>query len=88
MRLLILPALLAPLALGACVQGGVPSTGSTTGDAAIVGAAGGAILGQALGGDTEATLGGAAAGAAIGAGTATVAGRNTCVDSFGQSYAC
>ena len=49
---------------------GCVSTGSQTGDGAVVGAAGGALLGQMVGGDTKATLAGAAigglAGAAIG----------------------
>ena len=76
-------ALAALLALGACV----PSTGSTTGDAAIIGAAGGAALGNAVGEDTESTLIGAAAGAAIGAGVAQ-ANQPRCVDQFGQPVRC
>lgn len=87
MQKTVIAALLAtPLLLGACV----PSTGSNVGDGAVVGALGGAALGQAIGGDTEATLGGAAAGAAIGAGTVAASGRQqrTCQDQFGRTYAC
>jgi len=53
------------IALTGCV-----STGSQTGDGAVLGAAGGALVGQAIGRNTGATLAGAAigglAGAAIG----------------------
>lgn len=49
---------------------GCVSTGSQTGDGALIGAGAGALLGQAVGGNTGATLAGAAlgglAGAAIG----------------------
>jgi osmotically inducible lipoprotein OsmB len=49
---------------------GCVSTGSQTGDGALIGAAGGALVGQAIGHNTGATLAGAAigglAGAAIG----------------------
>ena len=83
-KLFLAPVLCAPLLLGACI----PSTGSTTGDAAVVGGLGGAALGQAIGGDTEATLGGAAAGAAIGAGVAAANRPRNCVDSFGRAVAC
>jgi osmotically inducible lipoprotein OsmB len=49
---------------------GCVSTGSQTGDGALIGAAGGALVGQAIGHNTGSTLAGAAigglAGAAIG----------------------
>jgi len=49
---------------------GCVSTGSQTGDGALIGAGAGALLGQAVGGNTGSTLAGAAigglAGAAIG----------------------
>jgi uncharacterized protein YcfJ len=49
---------------------GCVSTGSQTGDGALIGAGAGALIGQAIGRDTGATLAGAAlgglAGAAIG----------------------
>jgi uncharacterized protein YcfJ len=50
------------------------------GTGALVGAAGGALLGQAIGGNTESTLigaaGGALAGAAVGAATTPKGSRN------------
>ncbi|WP_375260347.1 glycine zipper 2TM domain-containing protein [Palleronia sp.] len=49
------------LALAACTATGDPQS-----DRALAGAAGGALIGQILGGDTEASLLGAVAGAAIG----------------------
>ncbi len=46
------------------------------GTGALAGAAGGALLGQAIGGNTESTLIGAAAGAVIGTGVAAATGPN------------
>lgn len=46
---------------------GCVSTGSKTGDAALVGAGTGAVAGQLIGGSTKATLTGAAIGAGLGA---------------------
>lgn len=46
------------------------------GTGALAGAAGGALLGQAIGGDTESTLIGAAAGAVIGTGVAAATDPN------------
>lgn len=62
-----LMALGAALSLSACQS---VSTGNPTTDRAAVGAAGGAVLGQALGGDTESTVGGAALGGLAGGLTA------------------
>jgi hypothetical protein len=51
--------------LGACTDAyGNPDNRSTS---AIIGGAGGAMIGQAIGGDTESTLIGTAAGAGLGA---------------------
>ncbi len=60
-------ALLAPAAFGlaACTDAyGNPDNRSTS---AIIGAGGGAMIGQAIGGDTKSTLIGTAGGAALGA---------------------
>ncbi|SFZ98227.1 Outer membrane lipoprotein omp16 precursor [hydrothermal vent metagenome] len=46
---------------------GCVSTGSQTGDGALIGAGAGALLGQAIGGNTGATLAGAAVGGLAGA---------------------
>jgi hypothetical protein len=58
-------ALLAALPLAACV-----STGDPTTDRVAIGAAGGAVMGQLLGGDTTATLAGAVLGGIAGGVTA------------------
>lgn len=50
---------------------------TSTQQGAVLGAAGGAIAGQVIGGDTKATLIGAATGAAAGGVIGNVAGRNT-----------
>jgi len=46
---------------------GCVSTGSKTGDSALIGAGTGAVAGQLIGGNTGATLGGAVIGGALGA---------------------
>lgn len=50
---------------------------TSTQQGAVLGAAGGAIAGQVIGGDTKATLIGAATGAAAGGVIGNVTGRNT-----------
>lgn len=55
----------AAFGLGACTDAyGNPDNRATS---AIIGGAGGAMIGQAIGGDTESTLIGTAGGAALGA---------------------
>jgi len=68
---------------------GCVSTGSQTGDGALIGAGAGALLGQAIGGNTGATL----AGAAIGAGAGALIGNNEekknrryYRDNYGETY--
>lgn len=80
------------LAGGAAViaMAGCASTGtSTTTDGALVGAAGGALVGQAVGHDTKSTLVGAAlggvAGAAIGA-NEEQKNRRYYRDEYGHTY--
>ena len=46
---------------------GCVSTGSKTGDSALIGAGTGAVAGQLIGGSTKATVAGAAIGAGLGA---------------------
>ena len=82
------PAILVPLfpfALAACV-----STGSHVGNGAVGGAAIGAVGGQLVGGDTEATLLGAGLGAAVGAAAAaeTAPRRRICQDAAGNRFEC
>jgi len=55
---------------------------------AVVGGVGGALIGQAVGGDTESTLIGAAVGATAGAllGAATTPGQCRYRDAYGREY--
>lgn len=62
-------------ALAALILSGCQMTGDPMTDRAAVGAAGGAVIGNLLGGDTESTLAGALLGGAAGA--ATAQGRRT-----------
>jgi len=57
-------AVLAAMALASCAQ---TESQQRAGTGALVGAAGGALVGQAIGGNTESTLIGAAGGALLGA---------------------
>jgi uncharacterized membrane protein len=64
-HLIILTALGAAAALAACTRpDGTPDTRMNS---ALIGAAGGAMIGQAVGGDSRSTLIGAASGAGLGA---------------------
>lgn len=71
MKLATASAVLMTLAITACSQ--TPQQQRATGGAAL-GAAGGALIGQAIGGNTESTLIGAGAGALLGAVLATSGG--------------
>lgn len=71
MKLATASAVLMTLAIAACSQ--TPQQQRATGGAAL-GAAGGALVGQAIGGNTESTLIGAGAGALLGAVLATSSG--------------
>jgi outer membrane lipoprotein SlyB len=70
-------AALAALALSGCAQ---TESQQRAGTGALVGAAGGALVGQAIGGNTESTLIGAGAGALLGA----VVGSSTAPKNRGE----
>jgi outer membrane lipoprotein SlyB len=73
----LIAAALAALALSGCAQ---TESQQRAGTGALVGAAGGALVGQAIGGNTESTLIGAGAGALLGA----VVGSSTAPKNRGE----
>lgn len=80
-KLAAVAAILLTTALVGCSETTSPQQRSA-GTGALVGAAGGALVGQALGGDTKSTIAGAGAGALLGAVVGTAAaprqGREMC----------
>ncbi len=79
-RFLAVAAVMLGTTLAGCSETTSPQQRSA-GTGALVGAAGGALVGQAIGGDTRSTVAGAAGGALLGAavGTATAPrGREYC----------
>lgn len=77
-KMAVVAAIMLTTALAGCSETTSPQQ-QRAGTGALVGAAGGALVGQALGGNTRSTVAGAAGGALLGAvvGTATAPRQDT-----------